>query len=84
MLSDRTTYSSGLPDTGVGADEEERLSACFVVGPEHGTHSSSVLVWARDGRVRFEERSYDAAGNESGRVVEHWGMEPSVFSGGED
>jgi uncharacterized protein with NRDE domain len=84
MLGDRTTYSSGLPDTGIDEDEEERLSACFVVGADHGTRSSSVLVMARDGRVRFEERSYDAAGNESGRVLETWSMEPSVFSGGED
>lgn len=84
MLADRTTYSSDLPDTGVDEDEEERLSACFVLGAEHGTRSSSVLVMARDGRVRFEERSYGAAGNESGRVVETWAMEPSAFSGGED
>jgi uncharacterized protein with NRDE domain len=84
MLADRTTYSSGLPDTGVDEDEEQRLSACFVLGAEHGTRSSSVLVMARDGRVRFEERRYDATGNESGRVVETWAMDPSVFSGGED
>lgn len=84
MLADRTIYSSGLPDTGVDEDEEERLSACFVLGAEHGTRSSTVLVMARDGRVRYEERSYDAAGNESGRVLETWAMEASVFSGGED
>ena len=84
MLADRTTYASGLPDTGIEEDEEQRLSACFVIGPEHGTRSSSVLVMARDGRVRFEERSFDAAGNESGRVLETWEMDPAVFSGGDD
>jgi uncharacterized protein with NRDE domain len=84
MLADRSTYSSGLPDTGVDEDEEERLSACFVLGAEHGTRSSTVLVMARDGRVRYEERSYDNAGDESGRVLETWAMESSVFSGAED
>lgn len=84
MLGDRTIYDSGLPETGVTPAEEQRLSACFVMGPEHGTRSSSVLVMARDGRVRFEERRYDGQGDESGRVVETWAMEPSVFSGGED
>jgi len=54
------------------------------VGKEHGTKSSSVLTMGRDGKVRFEERSFDAAGNESGRVVETWEMDPSVFSGGGD
>jgi uncharacterized protein with NRDE domain len=84
ILADRTTYANGLPDTGVDKDEEARLSACFVLGKEHGTRSSSVLLMARDGRVRFEERSYDAAGNESNRVLENWNMDASVFSGGAD
>lgn len=84
MLADRTTYSSGLPNTGVDKDEEARLSACFVLGKEHGTRSSSMLIMARDGSVRFEERSYDAAGNETNRVLENWNMDASVFSGGAD
>ena len=84
MLSDRTTYSSGLPNTGVDKAEEERLSACFVVGSEHGTRSSTVLVMERDGNVRFEERNFDAAGNETNRVVENWTMDASAFSGGAD
>lgn len=84
MLADRTTYSSGLPNTGVDKAEEERLSACYVLGKEHGTHSSSVLIMERDGSVRFEERSFDAAGNETHRVLENWNMDASVFSGGAD
>ncbi len=80
MLADRTTYSSGLPDTGIDEDEEQRLSACFVLGEQHGTRSSSVLVMARDGRVCFEERSFDTTGNESGRAASHWNVDPSAFS----
>jgi uncharacterized protein with NRDE domain len=84
MLADLTTYSSGLPNTGVDKDEETRLSACFVLGKEHGTCSSTVLIMERDGSVRFEERSYDTAGNETNRVIENWNMDASVFSGGAD
>ncbi|QXP84625.1 NRDE family protein [Methylococcus sp. ANG] len=81
LLASRTTYSRGLPDTGIGPEEEERLSACFVTGSDHGTRSSTVLVMGRDGHVRFEERSFDASGNESGRVLKEWDMDPAVFSG---
>jgi uncharacterized protein with NRDE domain len=84
MLADSTTYESGLPDTGVSEDEEERLSACFVIGKEHGTRTSSVLIMGRDGQVRFEERSFDAAGEKTGVVLETWSMDPAVFSGGGD
>ena len=84
MLADRTTYRSGLPNTGVDQEEEMRLSACFVLGKEHGTRSSTVLLMERHGQVRFEERSYDATGNEINRVSEKWTMDTSVFSGGAD
>jgi uncharacterized protein with NRDE domain len=84
MLADRTTYSSGLPNTGVDKDEEARLSACFVLGKEHGTLSSTVILMERDGHVRFEERRYDALGNETNRVLENWDMDASLFSGGAD
>ncbi|MDI1310436.1 MAG: NRDE family protein [Methylotenera sp.] len=84
MLADRTCYSNSLPNTGVDKDEEARLSACFVMGEAHGTRSSTVLVMARDGKVRFEERSFDAAGNQTNCVIEHWTMDESAFSGGAD
>lgn len=84
MLGDRTTYSSGLPNTGVSKDEEERLSACFVIGKQHGTRTSTVLVMERDGNVRFEERSFDSDGNEINRTIEHWMLNASAFSGGSD
>ncbi|HAF00118.1 MAG TPA: hypothetical protein DCO68_11950 [Methylophilaceae bacterium] len=84
MLADRTTYESGLPDTGVNKHEEERLSACFVIGKEHGTRTSSMLIMGRDGEVRFEERSFNATGEQTGVVTETWEMDPAVFSGGGD
>lgn len=79
MLSDRTTSATGLPGTGLGEAEEERRSAVFELGAEHGTRSSTVLVMARDGRVLFEERSFDAAGQPGARVTEHWQQDPAAF-----
>jgi uncharacterized protein with NRDE domain len=84
MLADAATYDEDLPDTGIDLDEEERLSACFITGENDGTRSSTVLVMAADGHVRFEEISFDPAGQESGRVVEEWNMDPAVFSAGAD
>lgn len=84
MLADRTTYQSGLPSTGVSQEEEQRLSACFVVGEKHGTRSSTVLIMGRDGHVRFETKSFDALGNQANVTVEVWQMDASVFSGGGD
>lgn len=55
-----------LPDTGVGVERERILSAARIVSPLYGTRCSTVLMVKRDGRVRFAERSYDAAGNQGG------------------
>lgn len=82
MLADRVTTTRGLPQTGMDAAEEERLSACFVTGAESGTRSSAALVMARDGRLYFEERGFDSLGQETSRVVEEWRLDPKVFSAG--
>jgi len=79
MLADRATSSDGLPDTGLGTAEERRRSAPFVLGPDHGTRSSTVLVMARDGRVHFEERRFDAAGAPAGTVLQQWTQDAAVF-----
>jgi uncharacterized protein with NRDE domain len=84
MLADRTTYTQNLPKTGVNQHEEERLSSCFVMGSDHGTKSSSVLVMSRDGQVRFEEHSFDATGKQTGVIADSWEMDPAVFSAGGD
>lgn len=84
LLGDTTLYTDGLPDTGVGAAEEMRLSATFVLGAAHGTRTSTVLVFARDAASWFEERSFDPLGEETGRVSHEWTMPAAVWSGGED
>ncbi len=69
ILSDRTTASDrDLPDTGVGLDLERFLSPAFIVGPEYGTRSSTVVLCHAGGRIELHERSFDPAGKGTGNV----------------
>jgi uncharacterized protein with NRDE domain len=64
MLADRTPADTGLPDTGIGADLERRISSAFVQDPVYGTRCSTLVLMDTDGGLRFAERRFDAAGNE--------------------
>jgi uncharacterized protein with NRDE domain len=69
-LDDTETAANGLlPDTGVGPELEERLSAIRIapVGG-YGTRCSTVLTIAESGRVEFYERSYREDGRPGGSV----------------
>lgn len=61
MLADRTPAEAGLPDTGIGAELERRVSAAFVAGPVYGTRCSTAVMLQKDGTLRFSERRFDAA-----------------------
>src|SRR5690349_15599808 len=60
MLADRTPADSGLPDTGVGADLERRISSAFVQDPVYGTRCSTLVWMDAVGGLRFAERRFDA------------------------
>jgi uncharacterized protein with NRDE domain len=63
LLGDRgIAPDDELPATGIALDRERMLSAPFIVSPEYGTRSSSVLAIGYDGEARFMERSFDPAG----------------------
>jgi len=64
MLADRTPADHGLPDTGIGADLERRISSAFVQDPVYGTRCSTLLLMEERGSLRFAERRFDAAGTE--------------------
>lgn len=65
-LADRQlAHPDELPSTGVTREWEHRLSAPFVQYLNYGTRSSSVLLLGHDGRVHFEERSFDTRGEHS-------------------
>jgi uncharacterized protein with NRDE domain len=63
MLADRAPADTGLPDTGIGADLERRISAAFVQDPVYGTRCSTLVLMDADG-LRFTERRFDPAGRE--------------------
>ena len=61
-----------LPDTGVGAEWERRLSSIRIAGGDYGTRCSTVLRIGTDGNVEFWERSYDCEGAAIGTL--HFGF----------
>jgi uncharacterized protein with NRDE domain len=63
LLDDRTPVDDAdLPATGVSLDWERRLSTARIVGDDYGTRCSTVLVWHRDGRVAWVERTWQPGG----------------------
>lgn len=67
-LADRTEADeASLPDTGLGADLERRLSPAFIVGSEYGTRCSTVITVNRQGLVQVMERRHAADGGVTGR-----------------
>ncbi|MFZ1687836.1 MAG: NRDE family protein [Flavobacteriales bacterium] len=59
MLSDRTIAPDNLlPDTGIGLPRERALSSAFITTEDYGTRCSTVVLFATDGRITFEERSW--------------------------
>jgi uncharacterized protein with NRDE domain len=65
MTDTRRPPDAALPDTGVGLERERLLSPPFIVSPEYGTRSTTVLLFGADGKATFIERSFD-------RSREHW------------
>ena len=62
LLSDRTLATGALPDTGIGAELERRVSSAFVLNPVYGTRCSNSLLLQRAGGLRFAERRFDPSG----------------------
>ena len=48
-----------LPDTGVGIHLERALSASFVKLPNYGTRCSTAIIYDKNGRIEFLERTYE-------------------------
>jgi uncharacterized protein with NRDE domain len=69
LLGNRSTAEDGqLPDTGVGLENERKLSALFIEDSFYGTRSSTVLLMG-ESHLHFSERSFDATAEESGEVT---------------
>jgi uncharacterized protein with NRDE domain len=60
-----------LPNTGVGEERERALSSAFIVTPEYGTRSSTVVLIGRDGEVRLTERTTQLPAADGWSEVRH-------------
>ena len=61
ILRDRTVaHDDTLPDTGVGLDWERILSPIFILSPNYGTRSSTLLFIDLQNHVTFIEKTFDS------------------------
>jgi uncharacterized protein with NRDE domain len=78
LLADREPASDvNLPATGISAQWESLLSSPFIVSPEYGTRSSTVVLIGRDDSARFVERSFGAGGHAAGEVAFDFRVDPA-------
>jgi len=70
MLADRSPAGAGepLPESGLPSEWERVLSAPFVLHPEYGTRSSTVVLLDRDGALLVRERRFEPSGATSGET----------------
>jgi uncharacterized protein with NRDE domain len=63
MMYDTTEASDdSLPDTGVEPELEKKLSAGFIILPEYGTISTTVILIDQYNLVRFREKRFSSGG----------------------
>ncbi|QGT99336.1 putative NRDE family protein [Candidatus Syntrophocurvum alkaliphilum] len=59
IMKDKEQFADEfLPQTGLSLEMERMLSPAFIVSPEYGTKSTTVLLVDRNDQVRFWERSF--------------------------
>ena len=65
ILADRLQPADAeLPDTGVGVEWERILAPMFIISPDYGTRSSSVVLFDQSGQVTVIERTFNNTGTE--------------------
>ncbi len=74
MLADRSEAPDDeIPQTGVPFEIEKRFSPLFIAGEVYGTRASTVILWRRDGLIRYEECSFGPGGAATGVVQRTFG-----------
>jgi uncharacterized protein with NRDE domain len=61
LANRRVAPDAALPQTGVTLEWERMLSPMFIKTPVYGTRASTVLLIARNGRIRFVEKTFNGA-----------------------
>ncbi len=70
FLQDRTPAAAGepLPETGLPREWERVLSSPFVLHPQYGTRSSTIVLLDENGGLCVRERRFDPSGAASGET----------------
>ena len=67
-----------LPDTGIPLELEKKLSSIFIISPEYGTRSSTVLLVDKNKKVYWEERTFSNTGGLTNTVVHSFELDISA------
>jgi uncharacterized protein with NRDE domain len=70
LLADRTVPEMpAAAASGLERSTERILAPIFVHSEDYGTRCSTLLLYSREGQVRFTEKSFDQAGKQTGTVT---------------
>lgn len=78
MRDPRPAADPHLPATGVSLEWERWLSPAFIRAPGYGTRCTSVVVQHDDGRIRFDEWTWDAHGEQASAVTHRFATQPTT------
>ncbi|MFO1426621.1 MAG: NRDE family protein [Steroidobacteraceae bacterium] len=79
ILADRERAElHDLPPTGLPKEIEHKLSSPFVLDPQYGTRSSTVMLLTHAGELHLVERRYDPAGRTTGE--DEWHLNPGHWT----
>ncbi len=68
LQNDQPSKDNRLPSTGVSKETERLLSSRFIRSADYGTRASSLMLFSKDGNVRFVEQNYGINGQHLARV----------------
>ncbi len=79
FLADQSRANdSELPDTGIGLEMERVLSPIFIITPNYGTRSSTVVLMGENKDIDFAERTFTDGMFEGGEVNFKFEVENSI------
>ena len=62
MKNGQQANNDQLPNTGISPQWEQFLSSIFIVSPEYGTRTTSIIMQDNQGKIFIADRSYNALG----------------------
>lgn len=70
LLADRSVADvPEIESDGLPRELARAITAPFIVSPEYGTRSTTVLTWSHDNEVRISESRFDAEGEATGESL---------------